>query len=325
MAVTPDVTQVQEELVDALKWGEEDRARALLSQLGAGPRKIRAVLESMLASSDALVRHAAVFGLGELGGAAIVRRLERQLALEEARGDYDGDSVADAITRTMGHIEEAGARATLVRRLERLIAQKADLSDVNAVAHALWRKRHPELLPAVRKAMDQLAPPFLNSLHGLLLLLEKSPEELRSWVRDQSIPVEHKTEVLTVLEEEVPDPLISTLPSFISTAHALVESALSQGKEAAYYCERLFVMLLLHREHLLPALSEEARSELRTVARSLVPAVSPNCSFRAAVLLQYIGRPEDAAIIEANRPEDSVGAEAFDAIARALRSRQGQP
>ncbi|HYO55457.1 hypothetical protein [Archangium sp.] len=325
MAVTSDVTRVQEELVDALKWGEEDRARALLRQLGAGPRKIRAVLESMLAAPDALVRQAAVFGLGELGGAAIARRLEQQLALEEARKDYDGDSVADAITQTLGRIEEAGARTTLVRRLERLIARGADLSDVNAVARALWRKRHPDLLPAIREAMKQLAPPFLNSLHGLLLLLEKSPEALRSWVRDPSTPMEHKTEVLTVLEEEVPDPLISTLPSFISAAHALMESAVSQNNEAAYYCERLFVMLLLHREHLLPALPEEARSELRTVARSLVPAASPNCSFRAAVLLQFVGRPEDAAVIEANRPEDSVGAEAFDAIARALHSRQGQP
>ncbi|MFY0566415.1 hypothetical protein ACN28E_21620 [Archangium lansingense] len=325
MAVTSDVEQVQEALVDAIKWGEVDRARALLSQLGAGPRKIRAVLESMLEVPDVLVRQAAVFGLGELGGAAIVKRLEQQLTLEEARGDYDGDSVADAITRTLGHLEEASTRATLVRRLERLIAQKADLSDVNAVAQALWRKRHPELLPAVRKALEQLALTFLNSLHGLLLLLEKSPEELRSWLLAPSTPVEHKTEVLTVLDAEVPDSLICTFPSFISTAHTLVEAAVRQKNEAAYYCERLFVTLLLHREHLLPALPEEARSELRTLARSLVPAVSPNCSFRAAILLQYIGRPEDAAIIESHRPEDSVGAEAFDAIARALRSRQGQP
>jgi hypothetical protein len=324
MAVKSDIARVQEELVDAFKWGEEERARALLSQLGAGPRKRRAVLESMLEAPDILVRQAAVFGLGELGGAAVARRLEQQLALEEARGDYDGESVADAITRTLGRIEEVSVRATLVRRLERLSARKADLSDVNAVAHALWRKRHPELLPAIRKALEQLAPPILNSLHGLLLLLEKSPEELCSWVRAPSTPVEHKTEVLTVLEAEVPDALVSTLPSFISAAHALVEEALSQDKEAAFYCERLFVMLLLHREQLLPALPEEVRSELRTVARSLVPAASPNCSFRAAVLLQYIGQPEDAEVIEANRPEDSIGADAFDAIARALRSRQGQ-
>jgi hypothetical protein len=324
MAGTADGTRVQEELVDALKWGDEDRARALLSQLGAGPRKRRAVLESMLEAPDSLVRQAAVFGLCELGGAAIAKRLEQQLAFEEARKDHDGASVAEAITRTLGRMEEADARATLVRRLERLITRKADLSEVNAVAHALWRKRHPELLPAVRKAMEQFAPPFLNSLHGLLLLLEKSPEELRSWIRDPSTPVEHKTEVLTVLEEEVPESLIRTLPSFISAAHDLMDSAVSQKNEAAYYCERLFVMLLLHREHLLPTLPEEARSELRTVTRSLVPAVSPNCSFRAAVLLQYVGRPEDVTVIEANRPEDSVGADAFDAIARALRSRQGQ-
>jgi hypothetical protein len=42
-------------------------------------------------------------------------------------------------------------------------------------------------------------------------------------------------------------------------------------------------------------------------------------------LLQYIGHPEDAAVIEANRPEDSVGARAFDDIARALRNRPNQP
>jgi hypothetical protein len=321
VAATSDVTRVQEELVDALEWGEEDRARALLSQLGASPGRTRAVLESMLEAPDARVRQAAVFGLGELGGAASVRRLEQQLALEEARRDYDGDSVAEAITQTLGRIEEAGARATLVRRLERLSARRADVSEVNDVAQALWRKRHPDLLPAVRKAVEQLAPPSLNSLHGLLLLLEKSPEELRAWAREPSTPVEHKTEVLTVLEEEVPDSLLPTLPSFISAAHALLESAVSKKNEAAYYCERLFVMLLLHREHLLPALPEESRAQLRTLARSLVPAVSPNCSFRAAVLLKYIGRPEDAALIEANRPEDSIGARAFEDIARTLRSR----
>jgi hypothetical protein len=314
-----ELEQLQNELVDACAWGEEDRARALLPRLGSGPRRIRAALESMLAAPDALVRQAAVFGLGELGGTASARRLEQQLALEEARGDHDGESVAEAITQTLGRIDEAGTRAALVRRLRRLVSRQAELSEVNAVAHALWRKRHPDLLPAVREAVQRLTPPFLNSLHGLLLLLEKSPEELRSWALEPSTPVEHKTEVLTVLEEEVPDALIPTLPSFISTAQALVESAVGQKNAASYYCERLFVTLLLHRERLLPALPEEARSTLRIVARSLVPARAPNCSFRAALVLQYVGLPEDAALIEAHRPEDAIGARSFDDIARSLR------
>jgi len=325
MASTSDRARVQDELVDAHRWGDEARARALLPQLGAGPRQVRAVLESLLTAPDALVRQAAVWGLGELGGAASARRLEQQLALEEARGDYDGASVADAITQALGRIEEASARATLVRRLERLVAQGAELSDVNAVARALWLRRHPELLPSVRKALEQLAPPSLNSLHGLLLLLEKSPEELRTWASEPSVPVEHKTEVLTVLEAEVPDALVSTLPSFISAAHALIEPAVSQDDEATYYCEQLFSFLLVHREKILPALPEEACSELRIVALSLVPAISPNCSFRAALLLQFIGRPEDAAVIEAHRPEDPTGAKAFDEAAQVLRSRGARP
>jgi HEAT repeat protein len=118
---------------------------------------------------------------------------------------------------------------------------------------------------------------------------------------------------------------LEQLPSFISTASALREEAASQKGEAAYYCDRLFALLLRYKERLLPALPEETRAELRTLARDLVPAVSPNCSFGAAVLLESVGRPEDAAVIEANRPEDSVGSEAFDAIARALRNSQGQP
>jgi hypothetical protein len=274
----------------------------------------------MLSAPEALVRHAAVFGLGELGGVSSARRLEQQLALEEARGDHDGASVADAITQALGRIEEERARAPLVRRLERLVARRADLADVNALARSLWRRRHPDLIPAVRDALEQLATTAPSSLHGLLLLLEKSPEALAAWARDPAVPMEHKTEVLTVLEEEVPEAWVSTLPAFISAAQARAEPAVTKDAEDAYYCERLLILFLLHPEHLLPTLPEEARAELRTLARGLVPALSPNCSFQAMALLRHIGGPEDAAVIEAHRPEDPVGARAFDEAAAALRS-----
>ncbi|MCY1079382.1 hypothetical protein [Archangium lansingense] len=139
------------------------------------------------------------------------------------------------------------------------------------------------------------------------------------------VSVKDKTRVVTVLDADLPADLASTLPSFISVASALLEEAASQDGEAAYYCDRLFTLLLLYKERVLPSIPDDTRAELRTLARSLVPAVSPNCSFGAAALLEFVGQPEDAAIIEAHRPEDSVGAESFDAIARALRSRQGQP
>ena len=323
MDQTTNTAQLQDELIDACKWGEEDRARALISRLGAEPQA-RTLLEEMFQEEDALARQAAAFGLGELGGAASVRRLEQQLALEEARGDDDGASVVDEIIRALGRIEDTGARAALVRKLERLAATEPELSDVNVVTQALWKRRHPDLLSPVRRSLAQLDPKAHGSLPGLLVLLEKTPDELRAWVRSPLVSVQDKTRVITVLEADLPDELASTLPSFVSTATTLFEEAVSQQGEAAYYCDRLFVLLLRHKERILPALPEETRAELRTLARSLVPAVSPNCSFGAAVLLQYIGQPEDAAVIEANRPEDSIGADAFDAIARALRSRQGQ-
>ncbi|HYO55461.1 hypothetical protein [Archangium sp.] len=316
--------QLQDELVDACMWGEEDRARELISRFGVEP-KARALLEEMLQEDDARARQAAAFGLGELGGAASVRRLEQQLVLEEARGDYDGDSVVEEIIRALGRIEDTGARAALIRKLERLAATEPELSDVNVVTQALWKRRHPDLLPTVRRSLAQLDPKAHGSLPGLLVLLEKAPDELHAWVRSPLVSVEDKTRVITVLDADLPDDLASTLPSFISAASTLLEEAASQKGKAAYYCDRLFVLFLRYKERVLPALPEETRAELRTLARSLVPAVSPNCSFGAAALLEFVGRPEDAAVIEANRPEDSVGAEAFDAIARALRSRQGQP
>ncbi|HYO73348.1 MAG TPA: hypothetical protein VEU33_45515 [Archangium sp.] len=316
-----NTAQLQDELLDACMWGEENRARELISRFGAEP-KARALLEEMLQEDDARARQAAAFGLGELGGVASARQLEQQLALEEARGDYDGDSVVEEIIRALGRIDDTEARAALVRKLERLAETEPELSDVNVVTQALWKRRHPDLRSIVRRSLAQLEPKAHGSLPGLLVLLEKASEELRTWVRSPWVSVEEKTRVITVLDADLPDDLASTLPSFISTATALLKEAVSQKGQAAYYCDRLFVLLLRYKERVLPALPEEARAELRTLALSLVPSVSPNCSFGAAVLLQYIGRPEDAAVIETNRPEDSVGAETFDAIARVLRGRQ---
>jgi hypothetical protein len=226
-----------------------------------------------------------------------------------------------AITRALGHLEEVSARAGLLRRLERLAAGRPEPADVTALARALWRHRHPDLLPAVRRGLEALASLAPNSLHGLLLLLERSPEELRAWALDASVPVALKARVLTVLEEEVPDALASTLPAFLSTASAQAETAVGQRGEAASYCERLFSLLLLHRERLLGALPEEARSELRAVAQRLVAAVSLNCAIRAAALLGCVGLPEDAALLAAHRPADPGLATVFEEAARALRER----
>jgi hypothetical protein len=316
MAREWDVKQWREALVAACRFGEEARARALVRQ--PGPRKARALLESMLEAEEGLVRQAAVLGLAELGGAASARRLEQQLVREEARGDHDGDSVAEAITRVLGELQQTSARASLVRRLERLSTGKPDLGEVNTLARALWHKRHPELLPVVRRGLEKLALSELNSLGGLLVLLEKSPGELQSWALDSSVSVEHKTEVLTVLEEEVPEPLVPAVLAFISTAHAL--SGGTANREASYYCERLFILLLRHREHLMPLLPPESRAELREVARRRVEAFAlHDGSLRAAVLLQYVGTPEDTALLQAHRPPEPVLAKVFDDAVAVLR------
>jgi hypothetical protein len=314
------MNQWKQELVAVFHSGDEARARAMVAQCSAQPRKTRALLEVMLEDADALVRQTAAFALGELGGAASARRLEQQLALEEARGDYDGESVATVITQVLGRLEDAGARTSLVRRLHRLVASPApEHSDVSTVARALWHRRHPELIPLVRQALQRLAPPVSRSLHGLLALLEKSPEELRAWAREPSVPVEHKTGALTLLEEDIPDELLAVLPAFISAAHALVETAVGQKGTASYYCDRLFILVLLHRERLLPALPSEARAVLRALARRLVAALSPNCSLGAAVVLQHVGRREDVPLLEANRPVEPILAKVFDEAAQVLR------
>ena len=314
--------QLLDELVDACAWGEEERARALVSRMGEQPRRARALLEAMLNDPDARVRQAAAFGLGEIGSTASAKLLEQQLATEEARNDYDGESVVEAIVRALGRIKETNVRATLVRRLERLAAGKPAPGDVFSVVHSLWKRRHPELLPVVRRSLEQLGPARYKGLQGLLILLEKTPEELRSWALNPSIPVEYKTGVITVLEEELPGELLSTLPSFISAARALLESAAGprdEGDPVAYYCECLASLLLRHKEQVLPALPAETRSELRDLARKLVVATAPNSSLRAAVLLQFIGQPEDAALIEAYRPAEPILGKVFDDAARVLR------
>jgi len=321
MANKLDMTQWQEELADACKFGEEERALALIAE--PGPRKARVMLEDMLAHEDVLVRQAAVFGLGALGGPASAKRLEQQLTLEEARGGYDGEAVAEAIIETLGRLKEAGTRATLVRRLERLAASKGDLADINSVARALWPKRHPDLLPPVRKAVELLGPSaFSSSLYGLLLLLEKSPEELRAWALDPSVPVTHKTKVVTVLRDEVPNTLLPALSSFISAASALIEPASSRDTEAAYYCEFLFRLLIHQRERVLPGLPPESLGELLTLVRKLVPSRDISCSYHAGILLQFVGRPEDVALLEAHCPEDPILAKVFDEAAQALRNIQ---
>jgi hypothetical protein len=321
MARRRDVARIQDELIDAFKWGDEVRARALVSQLGEGPHEIRAALEAMLDNPFGLARQAAAFGLGELGGDASVTLLERQLAVEEARNDYDGEAVEEDIIQALGRIDEASARAGLVRKLERLAAGAPERSSVHVLARALWRRKHSDLIPAVRRSLEQLPLQAPHDLHGLLVLLEKPPGELTKWVLDQKVPVDIKIEAITVLEEDIPGAWVSTLPAFISAAQALSQVAISQEGDAAYYCERLLRLLHRHRQ-LLDELPETARSELHALARTLVAAPDLNCCFQAASMLKLVGSSEDAAIIEAHRPAHPDLARDFDDIARALRKLQ---
>ncbi|EPX63934.1 hypothetical protein D187_005067 [Cystobacter fuscus DSM 2262] len=178
--------QWRSELVDAFRWEDEERARHLVATLGkARSREARATLEEMLESPDGKVRQAAVFALGELGGPASTRRLEQQLVVEETRGDHDGSAVVQVITQALGQIKSASARAALVRKLNRIATGGPDQTDVNDLAYALWHKRHPDLIPAVRGAVQRIALPTSRALHALLRLLESSPEELSAWVEDR--------------------------------------------------------------------------------------------------------------------------------------------
>ncbi|ATB31351.1 HEAT repeat domain-containing protein [Melittangium boletus] len=321
MARKANATQWRNELIAAFSEGDEARTRAWVSQLGA--RKARPLLEAMLDDPDAAVRQAAAFGLGELGGTASARRLEHQLALEEARKDHDGASVAEAVTQALGRIQGANARSSLLRRMERLVAANGpEPADLNDVSRALWRQRHSDLIPFLRQLLEKFALPAPTSLHGLLVLLEKAPEELQAWAADGSVPIELKGEVLTVLAEEIPEALVPTLPAFISSALPLVDTAVKYKGAASGYCTDMFSLLLLHPGHLLPLLPEAALATLRDMARRLVAATPAlKCALQAAVLLKHLGHPEDAAHIEAHRPADPVLAKVFDDAARVLRGR----
>jgi len=320
MAHKPDIAQLQEQLVDAFKWGEEKRASAVVSQLAAQSRQARAALDEMLASPDASVRQAAVFGLGELGGAVSLQRLEQQMAIEEARNDHDGASVLEVITQALGRIKDAGARASLIRRLKRVVANKPGQTDVNDVAYALWRKRHPELIPVLRTALEQLTPKESQALRALLFLLETPPGALAAWVADASVPLNDKTDVLTILDEGVPDELLPVMPVFIAAAMALGDAVLERDGDAPEFCERLFTMLLLNEQRVLPALQVEARSELRALARGCVSSAAPNCALRAVWMLARIGRPEDAELVEAHRPAEPIIAKEYDDCAQRIRN-----
>jgi len=141
------------------------------------------------------------------------------------------------------------------------------------------------------------------------------------WAQDMSISAGLKEEVLSVLTEDLPDALISTLPSFISTAKALLETTAREERAISSYSQELLSLLLRHREHLLPLLSPETRSELRALAQMLVAATPLiNCAIRAAVLLQYVGSPEDADLILAHRPAEPILAKVFNDAAQALRN-----
>jgi hypothetical protein len=72
----------------------------------------------------------------------------------------------------------------------------------------------------------------------------------------------------------------------------------------------------------LPALPQETRAELRELTRRLIVTTAPNSSLRAAVLLQFVGRSEDAALLEAHRPTEPILATVFDEAARVLRNLQ---
>jgi len=126
--------------------------------------------------------------------------------------------------------------------------------------------------------------------------------------------------VLTVLTEELPETLVSTLPAFISTAEPLLDTAVNYKGAASAYCADLFSLLLLKPEQLRPMLPGAALDGLRDMARKWVAATSSlKCSLQAAVLLKHLGHPEDAALLEAHRPADPTLAKVFDDAARVLR------
>jgi hypothetical protein len=101
-----------------------------------------------------------------------------------------------------------------------------------------------------------------------------------------------------------------------------LEGTMTQVPEAEHYCERLFSLLFSDRERFLTVLPEEARATLRAVARSLIAATFPNPSPMAAVMLEVVGRPEDANFLEEHCPASPTLAKAFKDAARTLRGFQ---
>jgi hypothetical protein len=201
-------------------------------------------------------------------------------------------------------------------------AGKPERSEVYTLASALWRRRHPDLIPVVRASVERLSLPVSHGLHALLALLEKSPEELSAWARNPAVPVESKEEVLVVLEADVSDSLIPTLPAFIAAAWVLSEQSVGPDRGGAGYCDRLFSLLLMDRQRFLSTLSEETRMTLRAVARSLIAMTFPQPALRAASILQDVGLSEDAPFLDAHRPADPTFAKVFDEASRTLRSLQ---
>ncbi|MFY2560065.1 hypothetical protein ACN469_20820 [Corallococcus terminator] len=310
MASRGDTAKAADELVESFHQGDEARAREAVARLGADAE---AWLARSLESPDARLRRAAVFGLGVLGGASNLRRLERQLVIEEARADLDGKAVAEVVTQSLGELHEAETRGSLTRRLEQLTRGAPGASELYTLAHALWKRRHPELLPVVEQAIRTLTPSVSGPLQGLQVLLSKSPESLSEWAGDASVALADKTRVLTVLESDLPEAWLPSLAAFIPSS--LSDSSTS----AREYVECLLSVLLAHSERVLPCLPDDAQTRLRSLALGLLGSQDPDLSLRSAIILQSVGLPEDAEVIEAHRPQDSIGAKAFDDAARALR------
>jgi len=308
-------------LVDAFEWGEDERLKELISQLAAQPRLASKLLNEMLSSSDASERSAAIFALGRLGGTRNLRRLEEQLAVEETREDYDGSAVIEVITEALGHIKEVGSRATLVRRFRRLLSGTPEETDVNDLCYALWRKRHPELIPVVRSALERFPARFFPALDALLCLLETPPEKLVPWALDPRVPANDKMNVLTILDEEVPREYVPVITALICAADALGDAPVAHPGEASGYCERLFTTLLLHSEWLLPALPETAQLTLLTLARRCVASSDLNCAARAVWTLGEVGGLEDVPLILAHRSPDPERDKDYDRTVQRLRSR----
>ena len=175
------------------------------------------------------------------------------------------------------------------------------------------------MVPIVRRSLGQLTLAEPHGLSGLVVLLEKGPDELNAWARDQTVPLGLKARALAVLEEEVPPEWLPALLGFIGAAQALSEESVRQERETRAYCERLFSLLLGQRERLLAPLSEETRSVLRSVALKLITATQPNSSVRAAVMLKVVGLREDAIFLETHRPADSTCAKVYNEAIGVLR------